>query len=224
MGQPRFSRNESTFIIGVPVAWAILLLFHPQGEATSIYADIQDDVTAMLVVHIGMLLFIPLMAAVIYLLVRGIDSTAARICRIALGPFVLFYAAWETLQGIANGILVDEVNALPAAERGAGADLIQAFAESPLVRDLGVFAIIGALGLVTATVAAGVALRTDAGAPVSVAILFGLSGLLITAHPPPFGPIGLLLFVAAFILLGRSESATRTAGPRASAESYVRSP
>ena len=214
MDLPRFSRREAAFIVGVPIAWAILLLFHPQGERTSIYADIQDQVTAMLVVHIGMLLFIPLMAAVIYLLVRGIESTAARVSRIALIPFVVFYSAWEILQGIANGVLVDEVNALPAAEQGTGADLIQAFAESPLVRDLGVFAIIGSLGLLIATLAAGMALRSDADAPVSVAVLFGFSGLLITAHPPPFGPIGLVLFVVAFILLARSESAAREAGPR----------
>ncbi len=114
----RFSRNEAAFIIGVPIAWAVLLLFHPQGDAGSIYADVNDDVTAMLVVHVGTLVFIPLMAAVIYLLVRGIESTAARVCRIALIPFVVFYGAWETLQGIANGVLVDKVNDLPAAEQG----------------------------------------------------------------------------------------------------------
>lgn len=214
MDGSRFSRRETAFIIGVPLAWAVMLLFHPQGEPTSIYADIHDDVTPMLVVHIGMLLFIPLMAGVIYLLLRGIESTAARVGRIALIPFVVFYSAWETLQGIANGVLVDEVNALPAAERGAGADLVQAFAESPLVRDFGVFAIIGSLGLVVATLAAGMALRADARAPVTIAVMFGLSGFLITAHPPPFGPIGLVLFVVAFILLARSESAATASGPQ----------
>ena len=35
--------------------------------------------------------------------------------------------------------------------------------------------------------------RSHADAPVSVPILLGLSGFLITAHPPPFGPIGLAL-------------------------------
>ena len=211
----RFSRNEAAFIIGVPIAWAILLLFHPQGDAGSIYADINDDVTAMLVVHVGTLLFIPLMAGVIYLLVRGIESTAARVCRIALIPFVVFYGAWETLQGIANGILVDKVNNLPAAEQGVGANLIREFAESPLVADFGVFAAIGGVGLVTATVAAGLALRNDAGAPTSVAVLFGISGFLINAHPPPFGPAGLVMFVIAFILLVRSEATSSETSARA---------
>ena len=211
----RFSRNEAAFIIGVPIAWAVLLLFHPQGDAGSIYADVNDDVTAMLVVHVGTLVFIPLMAAVIYLLVRGIESTAARVCRIALIPFVVFYGAWETLQGIANGVLVDKVNDLPAADQGIGANLIQEFAESPLVADFGVFAAIGGLGLVTATVAAGLALRNGAEAPTYVAVLFGISGFLINAHPPPFGPAGLVMFVIAFVLLTRSEASTSETSARA---------
>jgi hypothetical protein len=211
MNEARFSRNEAAFMIGIPIAWAILLLFHPQGDAGSIYADVNDDVTAMLVVHVGTLVFIPLMAGVIYLLTRGIESTAARVSRIALIPFVVFYGAWETLQGIANGILVDKVNGLPEADQGIGANLIQDFAESPLVADFGVFAAIGGIGLVTATVAAGLALRNDAGAPVSVAVLVAVSGFLINAHPPPFGPLGLLMFVLAFILLMRSDKATASA-------------
>jgi hypothetical protein len=99
MDRPRVSRSEAAFIIGVPLAWAILLLFHPKGEADEIYLNLQDQVTAALVVHIGMMLFIPLMAAAIYLLLRGIEGTAARVSRTALVPFVVFFSAWETLQG-----------------------------------------------------------------------------------------------------------------------------
>jgi hypothetical protein len=209
MHLPRFTRREAAFIIGVPLAWAILLLFHPSGDLDTLYADVHDEVTAMLVVHIGTLLFIPLMAGVIYLLVRGLESTAARVCRIALVPFVVFYGAWETLQGIANGVLVDKVNGLPTAERGTGADLIQGFAESPLVRDFGVLAIIGSLALITATIAAGLALR-DAGAPRWSPVLFGVAGWLITAHPPPFGPAGLVLFVVAVVLVMRSQPEARS--------------
>jgi hypothetical protein len=39
--------------------------------------------------------------------------------------------------------------------------------------------------------------------------LLGLSGFLITAHPPPFGPTGLALFIAAVLLFARSQSRTR---------------
>ena len=115
------------------------------------------------------------------------------------------------MQGNANGILVNEVNGLPPAERPRGAELIQDFAEHPFARDFGVFSILGGLGLLVATIAAGIALRRQAGAPVSVLILLSLSGLLIGAHPPPYGPIGLALFVAAVVLLARSERAPAAA-------------
>ena len=128
------------------------------------------------------------MAAAIYLLLRDIEGTAAKVARIALIPIVVFYSAWETLQGIANGVRVDKVNAMPSSDRDVGAELVQDFAESSLVTDLGVFAILGSLGLVVAHIATGVALKREAGAPTSVAVLLGISGFLITAHPPPFGP------------------------------------
>jgi hypothetical protein len=208
MDSARFSRDQLAFLIGVPLAWAVLLLFHPGGEGTEItYQEVQDKVTAWLVVHIGMMLFIPLMAAVVYLLLNGVEGTAARISRIALVPFVVFYSAWEALQGIGVGIIVDEVNALPQPERATGADLVHDFADNILIRNFGVFGNLGSLALITAMIAAGVALRRHAGAPLSVAALLGLSGFLITAHPPPYGPIGLALFIAAILLFVRSQAA-----------------
>jgi hypothetical protein len=207
MDLPRVSRTQAAFIIGVPLAWAVLLLFHPKGEADQIYLNLQDQVTAALVVHVGMMLFIPLMAVAIYLLVRGVEGTAARVSRIALVPFVVFFSAWETLQGTANGILADKLNGRPEEERGSGATLIQDFAESPMVRDLGVFAIIGSLAILIAMLAAGIALRRYAGAPSSVPVLMGLSGILIGGHPPPFGPIALVCFVLAVLLFWRGRPA-----------------
>lgn len=207
---PAFSPGELAFLIGVPLLWAILLLFHPGGEGTELsYADIQDKVTAWMVVHLGMMLFIPLFAAALYLLLRGVEGTAAWVSRIALVPFVIFYGAWEALQGIGVGILVDDVNGLPQVERATGADLVHDFADNVLIRNFGVFGSIGSLALITAAIAAGVALRRHAGAPLSVAALLGVSGFLITAHPPPFGPAGLVLFIAAVLLFVRSQAALR---------------
>ena len=81
----------------------------------------QDQVTAWLVVHLGMVVFIPLMAGVVYLLVRGIESTAARVCRIALVLFVVSYGAWEALVGIGTGILVDEINGMASSDMAVAA-------------------------------------------------------------------------------------------------------
>jgi hypothetical protein len=209
----RFSSGELAFLVGVPLLWAILLLFHPGGEGEQIYLDAQDDVTRFLVVHVGMMVFIPLMAAVVYLLLRGVEGTAAWVSRIALVPFVVFYSAWEVFQGIGVGILVNELNGLPQAEQALREDLVQDFAEHVLIGPFGVFVTIGSLGLIVAAIAAGVALYRHAGAPVSVPILLAISGLLITVHPPPYGPIGLALFIVAVLLYVRSQSAARAPAP-----------
>jgi hypothetical protein len=214
MDSARFSRGEFAFLIGVPLAWAVLLLFHPGGEG-DIYPALRDDVTRWLTVHVGTMVFIPLLAVAIYLLVQGVETTAARVCRIALALFALFYTAWEVLMGIGTGVLVQDVNGLPVAERGTGSTLVNDFTENILVRDFGVFNIIGSLSLITATIAAGIALRQQAGVPLSVPILLGLCGFMIAAHPPPFGPIGLVLFITAVLLYARSQAAARTRAPLA---------
>jgi hypothetical protein len=213
-GQPRaFSPGELVFLIGVPLLWAILLLFHPGGEGDEIYLEVEDNVTRFLVVHIGMVVFIPLMAVVVYLLLRGVEGTAAWVSRIALVPFVVFYSAWEVLQGIGVGILVNELNGYPQAEPALREDLVQDFAEHPLIGPFGVFVSIGSMGFIVAAIAAGVALYRQAGAPVSVPVLLAISGLLITVHPPPYGPTGLALFVIAVLLYVRSQSRDRAAAP-----------
>jgi hypothetical protein len=201
-----FSPGELAFLIGVPLAWAVLLLFHPGGEGEEVYLDVQDSLTAFMVVHLGMVFFIPLMAVVVYLLLRGVEGTAARVSRIALVPFVVFYSAWETLQGLGVGILVNELKGIPQTEEALRVDLVQDFAEHALIGPFGVFVSIGSLGLIVAAIAAGVALYRHAGAPVSVAVLLGISGFLITVHPPPYGPTGLALFVVAVVLYVRSQS------------------
>jgi hypothetical protein len=208
-----FSPEELAFLIGVPLLWAILLLFHPGGEGDTIYLDVQDNVTRFLVVHVGMMLFIPLMAVVIYLLLRGVEGTAAWVSRIALVPFVVFYSAWETLQGIGVGILANELNGLPQAEPALREDVVQDFAEHALIGPVSVFGSIGSIGLIVAAIAAGVALYRHAGAPVSVPVLLAISGLLITVHPPPFGPTGLALFIVAVLIYTRSRSAERKPAP-----------
>ena len=208
-----FSSGELAFLIAVPLLWGILLLFHPGGEGDEIYLDVQDNVTRFLVVHIGMMIFIPLMGVVVYLLLRGVEGTAAWVSRIALVPFVVFYSAWEVFQGIGVGILVNKLNGLPQADLALREELVQDFAEDPLMGPFGVFGSIGSLGLIVAMIAAGVALYRHAAAPVSVPILLAISGLLITVHPPPYGPTGLALFIVAVLLYVRSQSGARAPAP-----------
>ena len=126
------------------------------------------------IVHIGTMIFIPLMAFAVYVLLRGIESTAAQVSRAALVLFTLFDTAWEILLGMGTGVLVDEVNGLPDVDRAVGSELVENYVDSALIGDPGVFTAIGDLSWITAVIAAAIALR-GAGAPLSAAVLLGLS-------------------------------------------------
>jgi hypothetical protein len=205
------SRPQLMALIVIPLAWAVLLLFHPGGEGDAIYEDIHDKVTTWMVVHVGMMIFIPLMAVLVFVLLHGAPGTAAQVSRVAAVIFAVFYGTYETLQGIGNGVLVNEVNDLPLSERATGSELIQDYAENAFVRDFGILSSVGGLAFFVSMLAAGISLRGEAGAPTSVLVLLGLAGILITAHPPPFGPSGLVLFVVAVLLFVRSQSSPKPA-------------
>jgi hypothetical protein len=210
----RASRAEATFLIGVPLVWAILLLFHPTGDGEDFYPILDDQVTPWMIVHVATLLFIPLLAAVVYLLLRGLDGAAARIARIALASFVLFYTTWEVLIGIGLGVLVDQVNGLAGAQRAAGARVIEDYADSGFISTL---EIIGTGSWLVALAATGVALRRQAGVSLAVPALLVLAAVPIAWHVTPFGQVGLALFIAAVLLTLRARSAPGSAATPAHA-------
>ena len=198
-----FNARELAFLIGVPAAWGILLIFHPTGDTDGFYEVIEGNVTAWLAVHLGMAIFVPLFAGVVYLLLRGLDSTAAKISRIGLAVFAVLYAAWETLLGGGTGILAHEVAAMPASEQAIGRELVESYAESGVIVAL---SIVGGLGLGVAMIAAVIALRGAYGLGWAPIVLMLVALPLITIHEPPFGPAGLAIFIAAVILFARQKA------------------
>jgi hypothetical protein len=207
-----FGPATVAFLIGVPLAWAVLLWFHPAAAADDIYGGLRDEVVTYQVVHIGTLFFIGLMGVALYLLVRDLPGRAARISRLAIGVFVLFYAAWEAVIGLATGALVQHANDVPAGERPVVSDAIQSLQENILVGEMSLVAVVGGLAWIVATIAAAIAYRR-AGAPIIVSVLLGLS-LVVVSHPPPIGSIGLLCFAGAVAVLAvRDRSAVRAPSP-----------
>jgi hypothetical protein len=208
----QFSRTEVALMVAVPAGWALLLLFHPTGEGDEFYPIVRDQLTPWLVVHVGTLMFVPLLAGVVYLLLRGVEGGAALLSRVALGVFAVVYTAWEVLIGLGTGILVDQVKGLAAAERATGAALVEDFTDSSLIR---AFELIGAFAWLIAVIAAGVALfrRAHARSSVAVVVLLVLSATPIVWHVPPFGPVGLALFIIAMLLLLRGRSPAQASAP-----------
>jgi hypothetical protein len=201
---PAFSPGEVAFLVGVPLLWGILLLFHPVGD--EFYDTVADALTRWLTVHIGTMLFIPLIAAVMFLLLRGVEGGAAIVSRVALAVFAVVYLVYEAVIGIGTGVLVDNLDGFPATER---ADLVEAYVDSSIIA---VFETVGSAGWVVAALAAAVALsrRADGRRSVAVVLLLVLSAVPISFHVTPFGPVGLAMFIAAVLLIVRDRSAALT--------------
>jgi hypothetical protein len=202
-----FSPAELAFLVGVPLLWGILLLFHPVGD--EFYPTIADHLTRWMTVHVGSMLFIPLMAGVMLLLLRGVEGTAAWVGRVAAVVFAVVYLVFEAVVGIGTGLLVDNIDGLPAGER---ADLVDDYIESSIVK---VFETVGSAGWIVAAIAAAVVLsrRADGRRSVAIVLLLVLSAVPITFHVTPFGPVGLMMFIAAILLIARDRVATSAALP-----------
>ena len=191
------------FLVATPLALAIVLWFHPPG-GENVYEGVRDDVGAWLFVHTAFLLFTPLIAIAVFLLLNGLKGRAATVSRVALIFFLVFYTAWEVTIGVGTGILVDYANGLPAAEQAVVADAIQDYNRNAIVADPSVSFVLGALGWFVALVAAAVAF-TRAGAGWPVTLLVGFAALF-AVHPPPIGPIGLVCLAAAAVVIERARA------------------
>jgi hypothetical protein len=208
-----FSTHELAFLILVPAAWGILLLFHPLGDE-SFYDTIEGNVVPWVTVHLGMAVFIPLFAATVYLLLSGVHSTAATVSRIGLAVFAVFYAAWELVLGVGTGLFTEQVNDLPAAQQPVGAELVDSYGDSSVIMAL---SFIGSIGLAVALIGAAVALRRAYRLGWVPLVLMVLAIPLIAVHEPPFGPVGLLLFIGAVLLMAREQASAPAPGPPAAA-------
>jgi hypothetical protein len=192
------------FLVATPLAFAVVLLFHPPG-GEEVYEGVKDDVGAWLFVHTAFLLLTPLLGIAVYLLLKGLEGRVATVSRVALIFFLVFYTAYEVTVGIGTGILVDYANGRPAAEQAVLADAIQDLNRNAITADPASIALsLGVLGWVVAMVAAAVAFRRS-GAGWLPTVLLGLASAFVI-HPPPVGPIALVCLAMAAALIERERA------------------
>ena len=195
---PMTSALRQLFIVATSLTLAVALWWHPPG-GEDIFADVSGDVGAWLFVHTTLLLITPLLGIAAYMLLRGLESRAATVSRIALVFFLVFYTAYEVTVGLGTGVLVDYANDLSPAEQAAVAGAIQDYNGNAILADPSIALVLGFFGWVVAMLAAALAFR-QAGAGWPVTLLVGCSALF-ALHPPPIGPVGLVCFAAAGVLI-----------------------
>jgi hypothetical protein len=189
-------------LLAVPLlALAVVLWWHPPG-GEDVFEGVSPDAGAWLTVHTVTLLAFPFLGLAAFLLLRGVESVAATVSRVAVVFFLVFYTAYEVTIGVGTGFLVDYANDLPAGEQAVVADAIQDYNRNWVVAEpASISLIVGFLGWVVAMVAAAYALRR-AGAPWALTAT-AAGAALFAVHPPPIGPIGLVSLAAAGVLAER---------------------
>jgi hypothetical protein len=194
---------RAVLLVGVPVVFAGLLWLHPMvGD----WEGLRDATMRFQLVHVAMVLAICLLALGIYVLLDGLPGRAAAVGRVALIPFVAFYVPYLAFEGVALGVLGQELNDLPAAQRDAVAPgMVEDFARNPILGEPGVFWALGSTAWIVVVVATVLAFR-GAGASLAVQVLLGLS-VLIAAHIPPVATVGWLCFAAAGWMVLRARHA-----------------
>ena len=195
-------------VLAVPLlVLAVVLWWHPPG-GEDVFEGVSPDAGAWLAVHTVTLLAFPFLGLAAFALLRGVESPAATVSRVALVLFLVFYTAYEVTVGVGTGILVDYANGLPAAEQAVVADAIQDLNRNWIVAEPASIAMsVGFRGWVVAMFTAAYALRRE-GAPRSVMLVVA-GAALFAVHPPPVGPVGLVFLVAAGVLVERWRARVR---------------
>jgi hypothetical protein len=192
-----------TVLFGTPLLYLVLGLLHPNPDP-----GFGDDTGLFIGLHIAQLILIGGLAYSLWLLVDGVENQAARIARALILPYVITYAAFDAVAGIAMGTFVREANRAPAADQAAAERLIEALREETWSGYL--FYFLTALLWLAAALAVVFALRK--GAPRAALVLMGLgAAIFAVGHPQPTGPAGMALFLAGVVWLElRPRDARRT--------------
>jgi hypothetical protein len=106
-------------VFGAPIAFAITGLLHlvADGDVPDIYSGLKSQAGLWIAIHVVQLLLILLLAVAVYWLTEGLTSTAARISRVALLPYLVFYSTFDAVVGLSNGLVVRYGSELPPAEQ-----------------------------------------------------------------------------------------------------------
>jgi len=186
-------------VLGVPLLLGLLEIGHPALVPTDVIFDVLAPIARWWTfLHVAQIPLFALLGVAVLLLLRDLDSRAARVGRAAIAVFIVVYPAFDAAVGVASGVMMLNVGAATADQRALVEQLLQALFWGPAT---GIIAGIGNVCWLVALVSAALAYRR-AGARWSIVGLLALSGgLLSVAHIRPIGPLACLAFVAAAALV-----------------------
>jgi hypothetical protein len=193
-------RGRTVFLVGIPLVWVVVALVHPQGDG-DVYDYLDDKVGLWLGVHFAQPVLALGLAAVLWMLLAGRTSTAATAARVAIPVWLVSFAVFDSVTGIASGLAVHHANDLDGPEQQGAASTAAYLVENRITADLSPVWFIQAAALLTAVIATALVLRS-AGASRAVFVTM-LIGALLVFHAGPIAAVGLVGLAASFVLSDR---------------------
>ena len=189
---------RNSVIFGAPLSYLVIGAIHPMD------LDVGDDPGLYIGIHVAQLFSIWGMALMLSFLTAGIENSAARLARFAVLPYAIFYTAFDSIAGIAMGLLVHEANGMAAADQQAAQRLVELLLLTP---SGAAFYVASGLTWLLAAGAAILSLRGRAPGGALALLLLG-AAVFAVAHPFPPGPVGMTLFLVglAWLQLGPKAS------------------
>ena len=195
--RPHFPPATRLAMVGVPVALAVVTCFHPNNHRDHVFAVLAPQIERWLAVHYLQLVLVPLLAMVLFAVLRGAIGPWAATARVATYAFAVYYTVFDSLAGLAVGSLVQHAATLGPADQAVVVPNIQWLFRHPIIGGIGLIAIAATTAWLVACLAGAIALR-HLGLPTSAQACLALSGVLLTpTHAAPFGPLAFTLFALA---------------------------
>lgn len=176
-------------VIGVPIAFAVISVFHPRPEPI---AALADDVGWWITLHALQIPMFLLMGCAVLALGWAARGRAATASRVAALVFIAFYPAYDAFAGLGSGYLVQHAEGADATTQSVLHDAAAGVFDSPI--NTGLY-VVGTLAWMVAVVSLALALRGGPGGRV-VTILFIASALTLIDHGGVFGAVSFTLFAA----------------------------
>lgn len=178
-------------LLGTPLLVGAAFAAHPHGGSPLFRAPFAAG-DRWLGYHLVLLPLLGLLGASLYVLLADFDGPVAALGRAGVAVYGVCYLTFEALAGIAVGVGLRAVQALPEGRRAAAATVLEAVGTGPITAG---FALLGTAGATVAVVALGASLRR-AGAPLAPVLLLGGVPLTTVAHGSgPGDVVGMALFL-----------------------------
>ena len=179
------SLGRTVFLVGVPLVWVVVAILHPMGDG-DVYDSLNDKVGLWLGVHFAQPVLSLGVATVLWVLLAGRTSTAATLARVAIPVWLVSFAVFDSVTGIASGLAVRHANGLDGAEQEGAGSTAAYLVENKITADFSPVWLLQAAALLTAVLATALVLRS-AGASRAVFVTMLIGGLLVF-HAGPSRP------------------------------------